>query len=236
VNREFSREGYSCAREGFPCPCPGKFVLWWTCWRHGHEQLAQQLFDLWIHQKIWKICISSASERAFPGDLGDFFGCYTLSKKICFSTQEFTNFLSTAPSQRRATRIQTSLVIVIFMLRVLTYVVSYWLFWNWIVVVQFAAVCVPLRSYGKGTGIVIRITQTKLREREGSRESSCEKIWESRASWRRCLRGFWTKFLGVLISQKSEFLVDKQFKDLDPSPIFWSCESFHSLPKKCSWW
>jgi len=33
-------------------------------------------------------------------------------------------------SQRRATQIKTSLVIVIFLLRVLTYVVSYKLFWD----------------------------------------------------------------------------------------------------------
>jgi len=34
-----------------------------------------------------------------------------------------------------------------------------------------AAVCVPLRSYKKGKGIVIPITQTKLWEREGNWES-----------------------------------------------------------------
>jgi len=36
-------------------------------------------------------------------------------------------------------------------------------------------VCVPLRSYGKGTGIVIHITQTQLWEREGNRECSYTK-------------------------------------------------------------
>lgn len=40
-------------------------------------------------------------------------------------------------SQRRATRIETSLVIVIFILRVFKYVVSRKLFWNRIEVVQF---------------------------------------------------------------------------------------------------
>jgi len=48
--------------------------------------------------------ISSASERAFPVCFGDIFGCSTPSKKRCFSTQEFTCFLSTVLSQRRATR------------------------------------------------------------------------------------------------------------------------------------
>jgi len=33
------------------------------------------------------------------------------------------------------------------------------------------AECVPIRSHRKGTGIVIPITQTKLWEREGNRES-----------------------------------------------------------------
>jgi len=47
--------------------------------------------------------ISSASERAFLGVLGDIFDCSTPSKKSCFSTQEFTRFLSTVSSQRRDT-------------------------------------------------------------------------------------------------------------------------------------
>jgi len=38
-----------------------------------------------------------------------------------------------------------------------------------------SAVCVPLRIYGKGTGIVIPITETKLWEREENRESSYAK-------------------------------------------------------------
>ena len=36
--------------------------------------------------------------------------------------------------------------------------------------------CVPLRSYGKGTGIVIPITHTQLWEREGNRNSSKKKL------------------------------------------------------------
>jgi len=70
---------------------------------------------------------------------GDFVGCQTPSKKRCFSTQEFTRFLTTVSSQRRATPIETSLVIAICMLRVLTYVVSYELFWNWIGIVRFVS-------------------------------------------------------------------------------------------------
>jgi len=45
--------------------------------------------------KFWKRDISSATEKAFPGFFGNIFGCSTPSKKRCFSTQEFTRFLST---------------------------------------------------------------------------------------------------------------------------------------------
>jgi len=45
--------------------------------------------------KFWKRDISSASESAFPVFLGNIFGYSTSSKKRCFSTQEFTRFLST---------------------------------------------------------------------------------------------------------------------------------------------
>ena len=58
--------------------------------------------------KFWKHDISSASERAFPGFFGDIFCCSTLSKKRCFSTEEFTRFLSTMSSQHRATRSDVS--------------------------------------------------------------------------------------------------------------------------------
>ena len=54
--------------------------------------------------KFWKHDNSSASEKAFPGVFDDIFGCSTLSKKRCFSAEEFTRFLSTVSSQRRATR------------------------------------------------------------------------------------------------------------------------------------
>jgi len=57
---------------------------------------------------FWKRHISSASERAFPGFFGDIFGCSTPSKKRCFSTPEFTRFLSTVSSQCRATRSDVS--------------------------------------------------------------------------------------------------------------------------------
>jgi len=57
-----------------------------------------------INELIRKHDSSSASERAFPVFFGDIFGCSTLSKKKCFSTQEFTRFLSTVSSQRRTTR------------------------------------------------------------------------------------------------------------------------------------
>ena len=45
--------------------------------------------------KFWKHDISSTSESAFPGFFGNIFGCSTPSKNRCFSTQEFTRFLST---------------------------------------------------------------------------------------------------------------------------------------------
>ena len=64
-------------------------------------------------------------------------------KKRCLSTQEFTHFLSTGvviASPSRAMWIQTSLLIVIFKLRVLTCVVFFIkLFRNWIGVVQFGS-------------------------------------------------------------------------------------------------
>jgi len=58
--------------------------------------------------KFLKLDISSASERAFPGVFGDVFGCSTPSKKRCFSTQEFTRFLSMVSLQRRAMRSDVS--------------------------------------------------------------------------------------------------------------------------------
>jgi len=61
------------------------------------------------------------------------------SSKSCFCTQECIHFLSTVLSQRRSTQIETNLVIVILMLCVLTYVVLYELFWNWICVAWFVS-------------------------------------------------------------------------------------------------
>ena len=54
--------------------------------------------------KFWKSQNSSSSERAFPVFFGHFFGCSTPSNKWCFNTQEFSRFLSTVLSKRRATR------------------------------------------------------------------------------------------------------------------------------------
>jgi len=67
-----------------------------------------RVFFAALAAKFWKGDISSASERAFPGVLGDVFGCSTPSKKRCFSIQEFTRFLSIMSSQRRATRSDVS--------------------------------------------------------------------------------------------------------------------------------
>ena len=62
-----------------------------------------------------------------------------LPPKRCFSTQNGTRFLTTVSSQRQAIPIDTSLVNVIFMVRVLTYVVSYEPYWNWNGVVRFVS-------------------------------------------------------------------------------------------------
>jgi len=53
---------------------------------------------------FWKSQNSSSSERAFSVFFGHFFGCSTPSNKWCFNTQEFSRFLSTVLSKRRATR------------------------------------------------------------------------------------------------------------------------------------
>jgi len=57
-------------------------------------------FFLWL-----QICFENVT---FPRVFGDIFGCWTPSKKRCFSTQEFTSFLSTVSSQRWATRSDVS--------------------------------------------------------------------------------------------------------------------------------
>jgi len=57
---------------------------------------------------FWKRDISSASERAFPGGFGDFLVAQLPPKRGFVSTQEFTRFLSTVSSQRRATRSDVS--------------------------------------------------------------------------------------------------------------------------------
>jgi len=58
--------------------------------------------------KSFKRDIRSASDRAFPVFFGDIFGCSNPYKKRCFSTQEFTRFLSMVSSQRRAMRSDVS--------------------------------------------------------------------------------------------------------------------------------
>ena len=58
--------------------------------------------------KFRKHDFSSASEKAFLGGLGDIFGCSIPSKKRRFSIEQFTRFLSTVSSQRRATRSDVS--------------------------------------------------------------------------------------------------------------------------------
>ena len=57
--------------------------------------------------KFLQLYISSASERAFPGFLGDFLVA-ELPPQRHFSTQEFTRFLPTVSSQRRVTRSDVS--------------------------------------------------------------------------------------------------------------------------------
>jgi len=72
--------------------------------KRGFKKPRRARFSFCGAAKFWKHDISTSSERAFPGLFGDIFGCSTLSKKRCFSTQEFTRFLSTVSSKRRATR------------------------------------------------------------------------------------------------------------------------------------
>jgi len=52
----------------------------------------EQFFFAASAAKFWKHDLSGASERAFLGVFRDIFGFSTLSKKRCFSTQEFTRF------------------------------------------------------------------------------------------------------------------------------------------------
>jgi len=61
-----------------------------------------------VTAEIWKQDISSVSEKAFPGFFGDIFGCSTLFKKRCLSTQEFTRFLSAVSSQHQTMRSDVS--------------------------------------------------------------------------------------------------------------------------------
>jgi len=83
------------------------------------EPLAPNLFELMHELKsreaqfqktagfVFKSA-SGASEKAFPGFFGNVFGCSNPSKERSFSTHEFTRFLSTVSSQRRATRSDVS--------------------------------------------------------------------------------------------------------------------------------
>ena len=72
-------------------------VIDWCCFyyliRNSLVALLQALFDT-----------SSALGRAFPGFLGNFFLLLKSLQERCFSTQEFTRFLSMVSSQRRTTR------------------------------------------------------------------------------------------------------------------------------------
>jgi len=56
------------------------------CGARFHAVFLASAAKFWIHD------ISSASEKEFPVFFGDIFACSTLSKKRCFSTQEFTRF------------------------------------------------------------------------------------------------------------------------------------------------
>jgi len=138
--------------------CWGEIVKFWevifftvTHDLKNSEKLVSSLFHKISHQNhAWSVAwsvvrsflfavpaanfrkryISSSSEIAFPGGFGDSFGSWTPSKKSFFGTQKLTCFLSMVSSQPRAMRTETSLGMVIFILRVLTYVISYKLFWN----------------------------------------------------------------------------------------------------------
>ena len=91
------------------------------------QKLSTWFFFWGTSRKIRKMTLVARQREYFWGFLSIFLVA-ELPRKRCFSTQEFIRFFTTILSQRRAIRIGKSLVIVIFMLRVLMYGVSYKVF------------------------------------------------------------------------------------------------------------
>ena len=90
---------------------------------------ARSMFDfLWRQPQILQDVTLVARRGCISGVLGLFLVLLNFLQKRWFSTQEISRYLSTVSSQRRATRIDTSLLVVIFLLRVLTYFSSCKLF------------------------------------------------------------------------------------------------------------
>ena len=97
-----------------------------------------------------------------------------------------------------------------------------------------------IRSYGKGTGIVIPKNLDRVMGM-GSEPGMFVWIvffWESLSSLRMCFQGFLTNFLGVEVCQKKAFFrwTFQIIMTLTPPPVFWNWEPFYSLTKKCPWW
>ena len=102
--------------------------------------------------------------------------------------------------------------------------------------------CVPLRSYGKGTEIVIPITQTKLWERERNQEFSFKKLpasagnyflriaSESEKVFARILDEFFRCFDLPEISVFSGQII-RNFKTLTP-PLYFEIENHFILFQK----
>jgi len=112
--------------------------LWSTLARTDPNSVMNLFINIARRAVFWKrdISVGESISKFF----WRFFGYWTPFKRGVLVHKQFTCFLSTVSSQRRATQIETSLVIVIVvLLRVLTHVVSYQLFWNWIGVVRFAS-------------------------------------------------------------------------------------------------
>ena len=74
----------------------------------GSHTLLPNFFIPASAAKLWKRDIRSASEKAFPAFFMSLFWLLNSLQKRCFSTQEFTRFLSTVSSQRWATRSDVS--------------------------------------------------------------------------------------------------------------------------------
>ena len=105
----------SAQKMGISCAL-GKFPARWGYFLRGW----------WVWENLWSagtyLCRTPAHRRECFQIFLAIFLVAELPPKRCFGTQEFTRFLSTVSAQYRATQLATSLVVVIFILRVSIYV------------------------------------------------------------------------------------------------------------------